>query len=59
MLQWLCKVQPLSKEQDEALRKWMDKVGEVTRMKMYAVQDQGRGVWVMQCWLHVVRWLLC
>jgi hypothetical protein len=25
VMQWLCKVEPLSKEQDELLRKWQDK----------------------------------
>mmetsp|Transcript_33907 Transcript_33907/g.75181 ORF Transcript_33907/g.75181 Transcript_33907/m.75181 type:complete len:829 (-) Transcript_33907:621-3107(-) len=33
ILQWLCKVDPLSKEQDEALRKWMDKTPAMAIVK--------------------------
>lgn len=33
ILQWLCKVQPLSKEQDELLRKWLDKTPSMAVVK--------------------------
>lgn len=33
VLQWLCKVEPMSKEQDEALRKWCDKTPAMAAAK--------------------------
>ncbi len=33
IIQWLCKVEPMSKEQDELLRKWMDKTPAMAIVK--------------------------
>jgi len=33
ILQWLCKLEPMSKDQDEALRKWMDKTPSMAAAK--------------------------
>ena len=33
MIQWLCKVEPMSKEQDELIRKWMDKTPAMAVVK--------------------------
>ncbi|KAG1669632.1 hypothetical protein FOA52_010792 [Chlamydomonas sp. UWO 241] len=46
VIQWLCKVDPMSKEQDEQLRKWMDKTPALAFVKggaKPAAEKKGKG----------------